>query len=168
MLCVHLIGLNIHLLLLACVLVAQSRLTLCNPIDCSPGSSSVHGIFQASILEWVAISFSRGPFRPKDWTHVSCVSYTAGRFFTHWAIRETHGGTQIERQTVGLFVLPTVPMLGATSRMQPWENNMWLRPSRLYTLWPLCKLLSFWQEVVAICLSYSHPWQASYISSLAY
>ena len=60
MLCVHLIGLNIHLLLLACVLVAQSRLTLCNPIDCSPGSSSVHGIFQASILEWVAISFSRG------------------------------------------------------------------------------------------------------------
>ena len=86
----------------------------------------------------------------------------------HWAIWETHGGTQIERQTVGLYVLPTVPMLGATSRMQPWENNMWLTPSKLYTLWPLCKLLSFWQEVVAICLSCSHPWQASYISSLAY
>ena len=92
-LCAHLIGLNIHLLLLACVLVAQTCLTLCNPIDCSPASSCAHGIFQASILEWVAISFSRGgSFRPKDWTHVSCVSYIAGRFFTRWAIQETHGG----------------------------------------------------------------------------
>ena len=42
-----------------CVLIAQSRPTLCDPMDCSPPGSSVHGIFQASILEWVAISFSR-------------------------------------------------------------------------------------------------------------
>ena len=42
-----------------CVLVAQSCPTLCDPMDCSPPSSSVHGIFQARILEWVAISFSR-------------------------------------------------------------------------------------------------------------
>ena len=40
--------------------VAQSCLTLCNPVDCSPPGSSVHGILQARILEWVAISFSRG------------------------------------------------------------------------------------------------------------
>ena len=43
----------------ACV-CAQSRPTLCNPVDCSPPGSSVHGIFQARILKWVAISFSRG------------------------------------------------------------------------------------------------------------
>ena len=43
-----------------CVLVAQSCLTLCDPMDCSPPGSSVHGIFQARILEWVPISFSRG------------------------------------------------------------------------------------------------------------
>ena len=44
------------------VLVAQSCPTLCDPMDCSPPGSSVHGIFQARILEWVAISFSRGFF----------------------------------------------------------------------------------------------------------
>ena len=42
--------------------VAQSCLTLCNPMDCSPPGSSIHGIFQAGILEWVTISYSRGIF----------------------------------------------------------------------------------------------------------
>ena len=62
----------------ACV-HAQSCLTLCNSMDCSPPSSSVHRILQARILEWVAISFSRGSSRPRDRTQVSC---TAGKFFT--------------------------------------------------------------------------------------
>ena len=44
--------------------VAQSCLTLCDPMDCSPAGSSVHGILQARILEWVAISFSRGSSQP--------------------------------------------------------------------------------------------------------
>ena len=44
------------------VLVAQLCLTLCNPMDCSPPGSSVHGILQARILEWVAMSFPRGSF----------------------------------------------------------------------------------------------------------
>ena len=48
-------------------------------MDCSPPSSSVHGISQARILEWVAISFSRGSSWPKSQTHISCI---AGRFFT--------------------------------------------------------------------------------------
>ena len=59
------------------VLVTQSCPTLCDPMDCSPPGSSVHGTFQARILEWVAISFSRGSSRPKDQTWVSC---TADRF----------------------------------------------------------------------------------------
>ena len=54
-----------------CVLVAQSCLTLCDPMDCILPGSSVHGVLQARILEWVAISFSRGSFQPRDWTHVS-------------------------------------------------------------------------------------------------
>ena len=54
------------------------------PVDCSPPSSSVHGIFQARILEWVAISFSRGSFRPRDWTQVS---HIAGRRFNLCATR---------------------------------------------------------------------------------
>ena len=50
----------------------------CNPTDCSPPGSSVHGIFQSGILEWVAISFSRGCSQPRDLTHISS---TAGGFF---------------------------------------------------------------------------------------
>ena len=65
-----------------------SHVWLCDPLDCSPSGSSVHGIFQAGILEWVAISFSKGSPQPRDQTQVSCVSCTAGRFFTCWAIRE--------------------------------------------------------------------------------
>ena len=55
-------------------LVAQSCLTLCNPMDCSPSGSTVHGISQARILEWVAIPFSRGSSPPGDQPRVSYVS----------------------------------------------------------------------------------------------
>ena len=54
-------------------------------MDCSSPASSVHGILQARILEWVAIPFSKGSFRPRDQTWVSCI---AGGFFTIWASRE--------------------------------------------------------------------------------
>ena len=57
-----------------CCLVAELCLTLCNPMDYSPAGFSVHGISQASILEWVSIPFSRGSSRPRDRTHVSCLS----------------------------------------------------------------------------------------------
>ena len=56
--------------------VAQSCPTLCDPMDCSPPGSSVHGIFQARELEWAAISFSRGSSRPRDRTwvsHILCI-----------------------------------------------------------------------------------------------
>ena len=56
--------------------------TVCNPLDCSLSGSSVHGILQARILEWVAISFSRGSSRPRDQTRVS---HIAGRRFNLWA-----------------------------------------------------------------------------------
>ena len=65
--------------------VAQSCPTLCDPVDCSPPGSSIHGILQARILEWVAISFSRGSSRPRDRSQVSRI---AGRRFNLWAIRE--------------------------------------------------------------------------------
>ena len=62
-----------------CCWVTKSCLTLCDLMDCSPPGSSVHGILQARILEWVTISFSTGSSQPRDWTHVPCF---AGRFFT--------------------------------------------------------------------------------------
>ena len=65
--------------------VTQLCPTLCDPMDCSLPGSSVHGISQARVLEWVAISFSRGPSRPRDRTQVSRI---VGRRFTLWATRE--------------------------------------------------------------------------------
>ena len=59
-----------------------SHVQLCNPMDCSLPRSSVHGIFQARVLEWVAISFSRGSAWPRDRTQIS---HIAGRRFTIWA-----------------------------------------------------------------------------------
>ena len=57
----------------------------CDPMDCSPPGSSVHGISQARILEWVAISFFRGSSWPRDQTHVSCI----GRWVLYcWASKE--------------------------------------------------------------------------------
>ena len=56
-------------------LVTQLCPTLCDPMDCSPPGSSVHGIFQARVLEWIAISSSRGSSQPRDWTCISCVSW---------------------------------------------------------------------------------------------
>ena len=65
--------------------VAQSCLTLCNLADCSLPGSSVHGIFQAIVLEWIAISFSRGSSRPRDWTRVSLI---VDRCLTIWSTME--------------------------------------------------------------------------------
>ena len=57
----------------------QSCPIQCDPMDYSLPGSSVHGILQARLLEWVSMSFSRGSSQPRDWTQVSCI---AGRFFT--------------------------------------------------------------------------------------
>ena len=65
--------------------VVQLCPTLCNPMDCSLSGSSFHGIFQARILEWVAISFSKRSSWPRDWIQVFPI---VGRHFTIWATRE--------------------------------------------------------------------------------
>ena len=58
-----------------CAKSLQLCTALCDPMDCSPSGSSVHGILQARILEWVAIPFSKGSSWPRDRTHISYVSY---------------------------------------------------------------------------------------------
>ena len=82
--CIHTHNTHIHIYILLGVLICLCVshlvvLTLCDPMNCSPPGSSVHGIFQAIILEWVAISFSRGSSWPRDWTWVSRI---VGRFFS--------------------------------------------------------------------------------------
>ena len=78
------LGENCHIDCAMC-LAAQLCLTLCDSVDCSPPGSFVHVILQARMLEWVAVSFSRGSSQHRDQTQVSC---NTGRFFTIWATRE--------------------------------------------------------------------------------
>ena len=78
-------GINIYL---SCCLVTQSCLTFCDPMDCRPPGSCVHGISQARILEWVATSFSRGSSWPRDGTRSACVSCIGSRILAHCTTRE--------------------------------------------------------------------------------
>ena len=95
-----------------CMLVAQLCLSLCDPMDCSSPASFVSGIFQARIPEWVAISFSRGPSQPRDWTWVS---HIAGRFFIIWATREDNEGTVMHLRKQRAAGWPGLPALGPHS-----------------------------------------------------
>ena len=69
----------------ACCVFSQSCLTFCNPMDCSPPRSSVHGILQARILEQVVISSSRGLSQPRYSACISYISCIARKIFEHWA-----------------------------------------------------------------------------------
>ena len=83
------LGVCTHTHTWACThLVAQWWPTLCVLVDGSPPGSSVHGILQARVLEWVTMPSSRRSSPLRDWTQVSYVSCIAGGFFTFWAIWE--------------------------------------------------------------------------------
>ena len=84
------------------MLVTQLCPTLCNPINCNRPGSSVPGILQARILEWVAIPCSRGFSGFGDWTRES---FTAGRFFTVWATKEAHVNYDIRSDQISRSVV---------------------------------------------------------------
>ena len=117
------------------VLVAQSCQTLCHPIDCSLPGSSVHGILQARILEWVAIPYFRGSSWLRDQTRVFCF---VGGFFTIWA---TTGVQAWKGSAIFLTAVPRVKTLFHFSSPKQscflpgyavWER-VDLRSNRLYT-----------------------------------
>ena len=101
-----------------CVLVVQSCQTLCNPTDCSPTGSSVHGILEERILKRLAVPSSRGSSRPRDRTLVSC---TAGRFFTVWAT----GVVNINRRILGYMKCSEENHIGWCDRNEwrAWDSD---------------------------------------------
>ena len=105
--------------------VAQSCLTLCNPIDCSPPGSSVHGILQARILEWVAMSSSRGSSQPRDWNQFSHIT---GGFFTIWTTRES--SASLIASSAHLLAIIDIPW-----HVQASPNSL---PSSPYDVLPVC------------------------------
>ena len=78
-----------------CCLVAHSCPTLCNPMDCSLPVYSAHGISEARILEWIAISFARGSSWLRDQNHIFCL---AGGFFTTWEAQDIHKSPKIKNR----------------------------------------------------------------------
>ena len=142
--------------------------TLCDPVNCSPPGSSVQGIFQARILEWVAISFSRGFSRPRDWTQVSC---TAGRVFIDSATRETQIYTSelmkswLDWQTECSSLLPgfwvirsllfpcRYGRIGAEFRRDSTKNWIWNKKSQMEVLVMTLPSTLLWGMRVRITLS---------------
>ena len=110
---------------------AHLCLTLCNPMDYSPSGSSVHEIFQARMLEWGAISCSRGCSQPKDWTCVSCVSCSSRWILdqcTTWEACSTIGpyyATSLNFLTLRFKgFLAQFPLLSAPSHLP--NLSLWL------------------------------------------
>ena len=122
------------LALCSCCSVAS---VVCNPIDSSPPGSSVPGILQAGILEWVAISFSRRSSRPRDWTQVSSI---VGKCFTVWA---TRAGTKLSCKsevTSLLYLRPTGHREGSHDSVLQLDSLLeWLTELRktVYLLLPV-------------------------------
>ena len=114
-------------------------------MDCSLPGSSVHGISQARILEWVAIPFSRGSSWPRDWNRISCIS---GRFFIIWVTREAHNLNEYKSLPMRPGVLrfmgsqrvghgwATDLIWWDTSCVLSHVSRVWL----LATLWTVCSL----------------------------
>ena len=94
----------------------QSCPTLCDPMDSSPPGSSAHGISQARILEWVAISFSRGSSWPRDRTCISCIGEQA---LYSWAARE-QGKHRLKRDP-GHSQRPQAPSCLSQQLPTPWR-----------------------------------------------
>ena len=107
----------------AVVVESLCHIRLCDPLVPSPPVSSVHGISQVEILEWVAISSSRGSSAPRDLTHISCI---AGRFSTDWATRKAC-------ETLRIFTLGTTycPWLHSPD-VSPW--TILLPPAEWHSL----------------------------------
>ena len=107
--------------------VTQSCLTLCDPMDCSPPGSSGHGIFQARILKWVAISYSRGSSQPRGRTSIFCVSCIGRRILycratkeaqlLHYIFPSTKKEAQHPRAFGGLEAACATPRNGGHERL---------------------------------------------------
>ena len=123
------------------VKLAQLCPTFCDPIDGSLPGSSIRGILQSRILEWVAMSFSRRSSQPRDQTSVSRI---AGRRFTIWATRETQNGSGGAGQIH--ILIGHIKVLFLCKKQQ--ENQWWM--------------LSKWIKIDQINNFYTSQWENEY------
>ena len=131
--------------------VTQSCPTLWGPMDCSPPGSSIHRIFQARILEWGSIFYSRGSSQLMDWTCISYISDIAGRFLS--LAPPGQPGAILQRQNILPLPLPHLTVLekkGSKASSQPPPEIVpvtWITPfflgveAPVYSWWSL-----LWKE----------------------
>ena len=142
---------------MCCGLLSPVRLFF-DPMGCSLPGSSVHGIFQARILEWVAMPSSRGSSRARDRTQVSCI---AGRFFTNWATREALLDS-VWRQISCLAKWVSLP-----SRPESGEEHMcWSQTDLLSNLHSMALYMLL--QADELCLSDVGPYSAEWLRYLQF
>ena len=117
----------------------QSCPTLCDPMDCSPPGSSVHGISQARILEWVVISFSKGSSQPRDQTCISCL---ACRFFTTEPPGKPLNGLLVSKTEFLCFLKLWAPRF----RRLEQEDSHWIRTRKPESSSPVCHSQAVWTQ----------------------
>ena len=122
-------------LFFTCMLMRShfSHVWLCYPMDCSLPVSSLHGIFQTRILEWVAMPYSRGSSQPRDWTGVSCVSCTVSGYSLPLSHQGSPYSTSMCPNTMHSFrfsVYVTSPQSSPAPQPSP-------APSYLFLFWTL-------------------------------
>ena len=146
------------------MLVTQSCLTLCDPMDCSPPGSSVHGISQARILEWVTFPFSRGSSQPRDWTWVSTLlADSLPSEYQGCKEADTTGHWEAIKNAILYFSLPGAGFADSSPQFSPdmsfpgengnWEELLraigcpsWVLPLRMVSL-QMVQLLNRWIHV---------------------
>ena len=147
-----------------CPLVPESCLSLCDPMDWSPPGSSVLGVSQARILEWIAMPSSRGSFRPKDWTLVSWVSCIGMRVLYHYC----HIIFHYQITTEGGKELRIWKCTGEIFKTEAWPLEKKKRPKICFSSSPPA-ILFFPRDVdggvgeestVNLCIS---PWSAAWV-----
>ena len=130
-----------------CILVAQLYPTLCDPMDCSSPGSSVHGVLQARILEWVATPFSRGSSQHRDRTQVS---HMAGRFFTVWATTEALKPVRTEVIQVHVFQSNHCSSHSGALGGQWQHGGLWIRILRRWRERSGQVMSSSWNFIVCV------------------
>ena len=119
---------NLGISLVCCAKSLKSCPTLCNPMDCSPPGSSVHGIFQARILERVAMLSSKGSSWPRDQTHISYVSCIGRQVLYHWH------HLQSPRESSLISAFSSILHAPPHSTSKPHQKSVHLSPSPLSLL----------------------------------
>ena len=149
----------------ACMLSHFSHVWLCYLMDCSPPGPTVHGIFPARILEWVAMPSSRGSFWPRDQTQVSCI---AGRFFTTEPPGNPHNmsSVQFSRSVMSDSPCPS-PTPGVHSDSRP--SSQWCHPAISSSLVPFSSCPQSLPESESFPMNQLFAWggQSTGVSALA-